>query len=172
MLFAAAACLAYLAFNCFFKLHYSIDAFSVFAQPSKGAASQLQSGRYFYWMVCLLVNKLGLSPIDDNILWVSILMCALSFSISTLTIKITSYLKRDTVTAVLTFLLVSLSFIHIFMAEWFQFTEANLMYSIAIFCAVCAVLVFPLDADNVPPPRTKSAFCLSFSCAFPTIAIK
>lgn len=153
-----AAALVILAFQCFFNRHYSIDAFSNYASGDQDASVQIQSGRFFYWIVVSVINRLHLSLIHNNVAWVVIFLCVLTASITILTIKAAQYFSNDAASTVLVFLSVCLSFVHAFMAEWFQFTEAILMYSFAVLGAVLAVAVFPLHDGKYKVLRYFLAF--------------
>lgn len=80
-------------------------------------------------------------------------MVALTIAIIALFRKATDFLEEGNIlNEVMIFLLVSLSFVNVFLAEWFQFTEALLMNTIAIFCVTGAAVVFPVreQEDRVP----------------------
>ena len=138
----------FLSFNCFLNIHYSIDSFNILTSANQDVSNHIQNGRIFYWLVVSLLNFLDISLVLNNILWVFVFMCVLVFSISILTIKATKYFSNDSSAVILVFLAVSVSFVHGFIAEWFQFTEALLMYSFSVLGSVLAVIVFPLKQEE------------------------
>ena len=72
---------------------------------------------------------------------------------------IVKYLVRDN--KIILFLLICLSFVNVFMAEWFQFTEALLMYAVSISAAVAAVCTFP---TKTVVGKQNRAYIISFLC--------
>lgn len=149
----AAFALVYMSFDCFFDLHYSMDAFNTYFGEHQNALWHIQTGRYFYLFAVYFVDYLGLNLVTDNVIWVGLFIVALTIAIIALFRKAIGLLEEGSIlNEVMIFLLVSLSFVNVFLAEWFQFTEVLLMYTIAIFCVTGAAVVFPVreQEDRAP----------------------
>lgn len=156
IVFAASFVLVYLAFQCFYNLHFSIDSYDTYLADKQNAFWHIQNGRLVFALIVYAVDFIGLNLLTNNVLWVNLFMFVLAWSIATLTLRIMKYANNDFTNGILVFLFVCLSFVHAFMAEWFQFTECLLMYSVSVFCAVAAALVFPLNST-----QNKSGYIIS-----------
>lgn len=156
------ALFVFFAFNSFYKIHYSVDAFNTFFAGNQNARWQIQNGRYFYTLVVYAVDRMGLNLVTDHVLWVSLFMATLTFAIIALSYRCIGLLDETSeATELACILCVCLCFVNVFIAEWFQFTEAQLMYMISVLCSVCAVLIFPYKKDeNKVVGRYLAAFIL------------
>lgn len=164
--------IVFMAFNCFFKVHYSVDAYSTFGGVHQNALWHIQNGRYFYTLLVYVVDRTGLNLVTDNILWVFLFMAALAISIIALSRRFIQLIDHtSTATEIMCILCVCLSFVNVFIAEWFQFTECLLMYTVSVLCSVGAVLLIPSKNGGAKAIERYAAAFILLNIAYNTYQI-
>ncbi|WP_460023194.1 glucosyltransferase domain-containing protein [Lactovum odontotermitis] len=131
--------LAFLAvFSIFLKMHYSIDSYDVYF--SKSSLIQLNNSRYVNYLIDKILHFVGVNTVSSQGIFtlffiISIAWCAARLSNFSLQLLKTIG-KVDIKTDVIVNVIVAISFVNVFMTEWFLFPEIMLYYAIAIVCSV------------------------------------
>ncbi len=133
--------IVFFSYGIFLRMHYSVDSYMTFYETN--ANIHLKQSRYLNYCVETLLLHFDINPVVYQALFTTILIGSLGWCIARLTSYAQSMMNPDNRPGLrcLTWVVVSVSFINVFILEWFLYPEITLYYSCAIVCAVEAVIV-------------------------------
>lgn len=143
ILFFVNVLIVFLACGLMLNLHFSADTFDILSTSDNNVDVHMRDGRFITALLYKLLAAVGINVAKSQSVLVLLFMLTVAALAALLACRVVQIIGReDVLTLAGTDAAMLLLFHNAFLAEWYIFSEAMLMYAVSIVCAVWSVLAY------------------------------
>lgn len=152
-----------LMYGLFLKQHFSVDSY--FVVFDMAAEQQIKQCRYLNYFIIKIFESLGVNTVKSQSLFTFIFI----LSLAGITVKLTELVYtrckyRKLMEWIRTNIIVMLSFVNVFILEWFLYPEISLFYALSLIFCVLAIHVMLQGQRGINLVLAFVFICCSLNC--------